>query len=142
MIKGFQDLVVWQKAHKLALEICKLTNLFPRHEHLTSRLRRAASLILSNLAERYRGPSTKELQSLTVANGLAEELLYFLTFASDLRYFPPQDQDRLKRESASIVQMIAALARSVTERVNSCVSGPILVNAGYRTLTSGEGRMT
>ena len=56
MIKGFQDLVVWQKAHKLALEIYNLTNLFPRHAQfgLASELRRAAYSIPSNLTEDVR----------------------------------------------------------------------------------------
>src|SRR5215472_13888924 len=142
MIKGFQELVVWQKAHKLALELCRLTNLFPRREQfgLTSRLRRAACLILSNLAEGYRRRSTKEslLRFLAVA-GSVEELRYFLTFTSDLRYL---SQDRLKPEFTSTVQMIAALAGLVTGQVNSFVSCPMLLNPGYGIpITSREGRM-
>jgi len=119
MIKGFQDLVVWQKAHKLALEIYKLTNPFPRNEQfgLTSQLRRAAYSIPSNLAEGYGRRSTKELlQFLAIANGSAEELRYFLILCRDLRYVSPQDAARLDHEVTSIVQMFAALAWSVRGR--------------------------
>lgn len=119
MIKGFQDLVVWQKAHRVALEIYRLTNPFPRSEQfgLTSQLRRAAYSIPANLAEGYGRRSTKELlQFLAIANGSAEELRYFLILTRDLRYVSPQDAARLDSEITSIVQMIAALARSVKGR--------------------------
>ena len=63
MIKGFQDLEVWQKAHRLVLEIYKVTNPFPRSEQfgIVSQLRRAAYSIPANLAEGYGRRSTKEL---------------------------------------------------------------------------------
>jgi len=134
MVKGFQDLVVWQKSHKLALEIYRLTNVFPRHEQfgLTSQLRRAAYSIPSNLAEGYGRRSTKELlQFLTIANGSAEELRYFLILTKDLRYLSAEDQARLDGELTSIVQMIAALARSVKGRVNSGAASPPLRDTGH-----------
>jgi len=142
MIKGFQDLVVWQKAHKLALEIYKLTNIFPRHEQfgLTSQLRRAAYSIPSNLAEGYGRRSTKELlQFLAVANGSAEELRYFLILTRDLRYVSAEDQHRLDEELTSIVQMIAALARSVKGRDGSGVSSPGLRDTGHETRVTSRG---
>ena len=119
MIKGFQDLVVWQKAHKLVLEIYRLTNLFPRSEQfgMVSQLRRAAYSIPANLAEGCGRRSTKELlQFLTIANGSAEELRYFLILSKDLRYVSPQDEAKLNSEITGIVQMLAALARSLRNR--------------------------
>ena len=86
MIKGFQDLEVWRKAHKLVLEIYKLTNMFPRGEQfgIVSQLRRAAYSIPANLAEGYGRRSTKEfLQFVAIANGSAEELRYFLILSRD-----------------------------------------------------------
>jgi len=51
----FTDLLVWQKAHELVLEIYKLTNTFPKSEifGLTSQLRRASVSITSNIAEGF-----------------------------------------------------------------------------------------
>ena len=134
MIKGFQDLVVWQKAHKLALDIYKLTNPFPRSEQfgLTSQLRRAAYSVPSNLAEGYGRRSTKELlQFLGIANGSAEELRYFLILTRDLRYISPQDATKLDGEITSIVQMMAALARSVKGRDASNQQPGSLRNTGH-----------
>jgi hypothetical protein len=52
-MKDFRDLRVWEKAHKLTLEIYTLTTQFPRHElyGLTSQTRRWAVSIGANIAE-------------------------------------------------------------------------------------------
>jgi four helix bundle protein len=126
MIKGFQDLVVWQKAHKLVLEIYRLTNGFPRSEQfgMVSQLRRASYSIPANLAEGYGRRSTKELlQFLTIANGSAEELRYFLILSKDLRYVSTQDEAKLNSEITSVVQMLAALARSLRNRQTAVTDG-------------------
>ena len=53
--KSFKDLIVWQKAYRLVLEVYKITKTFPRHEiyGLTQQVRRAAISIPSNIAEGY-----------------------------------------------------------------------------------------
>ncbi len=54
--RGFQDLEMWQLAHRWVLEIYKLTEAFPKQElfGLTSQLRRAAVSVPANIAEGYR----------------------------------------------------------------------------------------
>jgi four helix bundle protein len=121
MIKSFQDLEVWRKAQSLVLAVYKATNTFPRSEQfgVVSQLRRAAYSIPANLAEGYGRRSTKEfLQFLAIANGSAEELRYFLILSKDLRYLSPQDLTAFDREITSIVQMLAALTRSLKQRAN------------------------
>jgi len=51
--KGFRKLIVWQKAHQLALLVYKLTDKFPKSEiyGLTSQLRRAVVSVPANIAE-------------------------------------------------------------------------------------------
>jgi len=48
--KKFEDLVVWLKAHKLVIEIYKVTKSYPRHEMfgLTSQIRRAVVSVPAN----------------------------------------------------------------------------------------------
>jgi four helix bundle protein len=145
MIKGFQDLVVWQKAHRLVLEVYRLTNLFPRSEQfgMVSQLRRAAYSIPANLAEGYGRRSTKELlQFLAVANGSAEELRYFLILSRDLRYVSPQDETQLNREITSIVQMMAALARRLKGREPRATQDSALRATGHETRVTGNGART
>ncbi len=54
--RTFQDLIVWQKAHRFVLSIYDLTNNFPQKElyGLTSQFRRAALSIPANIAEGFR----------------------------------------------------------------------------------------
>jgi four helix bundle protein len=63
-MKGHRDLVAWQKAMELVVEIYRVTKGFPKDElyGLTSQLRRAAVSIPSNLAEGYGRNSWKDFQ--------------------------------------------------------------------------------
>ena len=51
--KTFEDLVVWQKAHKFVLDVYAYTAAFPKEEiyGLTSQFGRAAVSITANLAD-------------------------------------------------------------------------------------------
>ena len=53
--KSFKDLIVWQKAYRLVLEIYKITKTFPKSETygLVQQIRRAAISMPSNIAEGY-----------------------------------------------------------------------------------------
>jgi four helix bundle protein len=55
MIKRFEDLKIWQKAHSLALEIYKISYRFPEEEKfgLVSQIRRSSLSIGANIAEGY-----------------------------------------------------------------------------------------
>ncbi len=51
-IKSFKDLIVWQKALKLSLDIAKLVRTFPKDEKydLVSQMRRSARSIPSDIS--------------------------------------------------------------------------------------------
>ncbi len=75
--KSFKDLIVWQKAKDLAVEVYKLTENFPKEElyGLTSQMRRAAISISSNIAESYhRFHKREKRQFLAIAFGSGSEL--------------------------------------------------------------------
>jgi four helix bundle protein len=82
----FEDLEVWQKAHRWVLEVYKLTRAFPKEELfvLTSQLRRAAISVPSNICEgfRKRSKADKVLSYNTAQNSL-EEARYQLILAHD-----------------------------------------------------------
>jgi len=61
-VKSYRDLIVWQKAMELLLEIYKVTASFPKEEMygLVSQLRRSAVSIPSNIAEGQGRSSTGE----------------------------------------------------------------------------------
>jgi four helix bundle protein len=54
--KTFEDVEVWQKAHRWVLDIYKFSENFPKQEMfgLTSQLRRAAISIPANFAEGFK----------------------------------------------------------------------------------------
>lgn len=87
--KSFKDLVVWQKAHALVLEVYKLTEKFPKHElfGLTSQIRRSAVSVAANIAEGYKKKSDLDkARFLNMSQGSAQETLYYLILANDLGY--------------------------------------------------------
>src|SRR6202162_791375 len=87
--RTFQDLLVWQKAHRFVLEVYALTPGFPKHETygLSLQMRRAAVSIPANIAEgfRRRGKADKA-RFMNIAEGSVEECRYFLILAKDLGY--------------------------------------------------------
>src|SRR5207253_1127253 len=87
--RTFQDLVVWQKAHRFVLEVYALTAAFPKHETygLSIQMRRAAVSIPANIAEgfRRRGKADKA-RFMNMAEGSVEEGRYFLILTKDLGY--------------------------------------------------------
>lgn len=73
----YKDLIVWQKAIKLVLEIYKITEKFPKEEifGITSQIRRASVSIPSNIAEgKMRGGNIEFRRFLTIAFGSGAEL--------------------------------------------------------------------
>jgi four helix bundle protein len=109
----FQDLVVWQKAHKLVLAIYQLTTSYPKHElfGLTSQMRRAAVSVPANIAEGFkkRGRADKA-RVLNIAEASLEELRYYLLLSTDLGYLTTGSHAEASEEVARI---LSAYSRSV-----------------------------
>jgi four helix bundle protein len=86
---NYKDLVVFQKADELALQVYRLTEKFPKSEMfgLTSQIRRAALSIPTNIVEGYARKSKKELaQFIGIALGSHAETEYLLDFSKRLVY--------------------------------------------------------
>lgn len=77
--RTFQDLIVWRKAHELALRVYTFTTGFPKHETygLCSQMRRAVVSVPANIAEvfRRRGKADK-VRFMNTAEGSLEECQY------------------------------------------------------------------
>ncbi len=106
--RTFQDLQVWQKAHRWVLDIYLLTKGFPREEMfgLTSQLRRAAVSVPANVAEGFakRGRADKA-RFFNTAQGSLEECRYYLLLAQDLDY---GTTEQLLASAAEISRMLSA----------------------------------
>jgi len=78
-VKDFRKLAVWEKAHRLTLDMYKATASFPKDElyGLTSQVRRASISIPANIAEGCGRNGDVELaRFLQIAMGSASELEY------------------------------------------------------------------
>ncbi|HEX3880779.1 MAG TPA: four helix bundle protein [Bryobacteraceae bacterium] len=109
--RTFQDLLVWQKAHKFVLETYTFTAAFPKHEtySLTSQMRRAAISIPANIAAgfRRRGKADKA-RFMNIAEGSIEECRYFLILAKDLGYGDPQKLSLMLEEVSRLLNAYTA----------------------------------
>lgn len=88
-IKEFTDLISWQEAHKLVIQIYVLTKKFPKTEifGLISQMQRAAVSITSNIAEGFGRQGYKEkIQFYYMAQGSLTELKNQLLIARDIKY--------------------------------------------------------
>lgn len=89
LIRSYKDLLVWQKAVELALQIYKVTKTFPTEERfgLANQMRRAAVSIAANIAEgRHRGSRKEFSHFVRIAFGSGTELETHMLIAKKLAY--------------------------------------------------------
>jgi four helix bundle protein len=112
MSHSHTNLIAWQKAKALAVEIYRVTDRFPRSElyGLTSQLRRAAVSVASNIAE-GQGRVTKGefVQFLGHARGSILEIETQLAIAVDLGYVSPQQYQRCCDKTAEVLRLTNGL---------------------------------
>jgi four helix bundle protein len=85
----YRELLVWQRAIQMVVNVYKFTRQFPREEQfgLTSQLRRAAVSVASNIAEGHgRGSTGEYRQFLGMARGSNFEVQTQLVIARELGY--------------------------------------------------------
>ena len=127
-VKSFEDLTVWQEAHKLTLEVYKLTAGFPGTEKygIASQLRRCSSAVPANIAEGFGRATTRELlRCLQIARGEIEETRYFFLLSRDLVYVSAQDWERMRHHCESIGRLINALSSSLKRRLGQGPDSPV-----------------
>jgi four helix bundle protein len=112
--KSFKDLIVWQNAYRLVLEIYRITITFPRHEtySLTQQVRKAAISLPSNIAEGYGRKHKAEYQqflSIAYASLLELETQYLLSL--DLNYINKNEiiENLIKEVGSMLYRMIYSM---------------------------------
>lgn len=95
---GYQRLLAWQIADKLAWEVYLITDKFPKHElyGMTSQLRRAILSVPLNIVEGHSRNSKNEFrQFLRIALGSLAESDYLLQFALKRKYISSDDYEKV-----------------------------------------------
>ena len=116
-MRDFRELAVWQKAHRLVLEVYRTTRSFPPEERygLTAQFRRSAASIPTNIAEGCRRDGERELaRFLSIAAGSASETEYHILLALDLEYLPSGAHHHLQSLVVEVKKMLTALHRKLT----------------------------
>jgi four helix bundle protein len=108
--RDFRKLKVWEKAHRLTLEVYRDTRLFPREElfGLTSQIRRAAASVPANLAEGCGRGGGDLGRYCRIAAGSASELEYHLILAHDLELLELESYERLAKQVEEVERMLSA----------------------------------
>lgn len=115
-MKDYRQLEVWERSHRLTLQIYSVTRFFPKEEMygMTAQLRRSCASIGANLAEGCGRDSDAELKRFVdIAHGSASEAEYHLLLSSDLGYLTRADFAALTEEIGQLKRMLGAFSRKL-----------------------------
>ncbi len=118
-ISSFTDLVVWQEAHKLVVEVYKVTKTFPKEEvfGLTSQMRRAAVSITSNISEGFGRQSQKEkTQFYSFSRSSLLELQNQLLIAKDVEYFEKDKFEKIAQKTIRVHKLLNGLIKTAKSK--------------------------
>ena len=118
MAQSYRDLIAWQKAMQLVIEVYKVSGSFPKEEvyGLTSQLRRAAISIPCNIAEGQGRLTKGEFQQfLGYARGSLFEVETLISVATNLHYLTSDTSSRLLGLAAKGGKILNGLLGSLSE---------------------------
>jgi len=121
-IRTFKDLLVWQKAMRLSVEVYRLTRNYPDHERygLTAETRKTSRSVPYNIAEGHKRKSTADyMRFLSIAAGSAAELETQLLLADQLGYLKEGAGEVVLALHAEVERMLEALIRSLRARTGN-----------------------
>lgn len=117
MIKIFkaEDLDVYKRSYKLALEIHKETLKFPYPDktELGGQIRRSAKSIPSNITEGFslQNSAKQYIRYLNIAKGSTDEIFTHLRFAYDLGYLTDENFNYFFNEYKIVVKQLSNLIK-------------------------------
>ena len=121
-IQSFKDLIIWQKAFQLCLDIYRATQSFPTEERygLAAELRKTARSVPCNIAEGHQRRTTVEyLRFLDIASGSRAELETQLLLCQNLGYLNDQDADALVSACENVAKLLASLSRALRNKLEA-----------------------
>jgi four helix bundle protein len=115
-IESYRDLIVYQKAYKLAMEIFEVSKDFPKEEKysLTDQIRRSSRSITSCLAEAWakRRYEKAFVNKLTDSLGEEFETEVWLDYSKDCKYVLVEAHSRLISEYLEVRKMLISMINS------------------------------
>ena len=111
-MQDFRHLKVWEKAHRMTLDIFQATRKFPRQElyGLSSQIRRACMSIPANISEGCGRRGDRDFaRFLQIAMASACETEYYLILARDLGFLEPPLYVKLTSQVTEVKRMLVSL---------------------------------
>lgn len=112
-IESFKDLIVYQKAYKLAMEIFEISKCFPKEEKysLTDQMRRSSRSVTSCIAESWakRRYEKSFVNKLTDSLGEENETEVWLDYSKDCNYIQKDIYGTLLSEYDEVRKMLISM---------------------------------
>lgn len=113
MIKSYEDLEVYERSYRRAMDILHLGVKFPKEEKysLTSQIIRSSSSISANISEGWAKREYENIfkQHLIHSPGSTTETQTWLSFATDCQYISKDEFDEFDKEVNEISMMLTKL---------------------------------
>jgi len=110
---SFRDLIVYQKAYKLAMEIFEISKSYPKEEKysLTDQIRRSSRSVTSNIAEAWaRKRYVKSfVNKLTDSLGEEYETEVWLDYSRDTKYLDLSKYTELMNEYDEVRKILISI---------------------------------
>ena len=119
-INSYKELIVWQKAVDLTVEVYKLSSQFPKEEvyALTSQIRRAACSISLNIAEGFGRNTTKSYVSfLYIAEGSLREVEAAVILSNRLGFVNESSCEKVNSLIVEEMKMFNVLIKKLEEKI-------------------------
>jgi len=113
-LEKFERLDVWQAAHKLVVQVYKITEGLPSSQRfgLISQMQRSAVSIPANIAEGFKRRTLPDkCHFYNIAQGSLEELRYYFILCRDLGY--ELEHESVASQADQIGRMLTGLLRSL-----------------------------
>lgn len=119
-MKSHKDLIVWQKAMRLAVDVYRWTASFPKHElyGLASQLQRSAVSVAANIAEGHGRGTTKDyLRFLSISQGSLAELETLTLLARQIGYGDAAQTAALLPRVEEASRILRGLQKSLKRKI-------------------------
>jgi four helix bundle protein len=113
VIKSFEDVLAWQKAKTLTIE------LYSKFKHsrdfaFKDQIQRASVSIMNNVAEGFERATNKELKYfLFISKGSCGEVRSMLLLANDLGYISSAETSNLTDRAVEISRMLSGFIKTL-----------------------------
>ena len=118
-VERFEDLIAWQKARQLTVDIYRITahGEFAKDFGLRDQIRRAAVSVMSNIAEGFdRGSRSEFHQFLVIAKTSCAEVRSQLYVAQDVGYIDQETFDTISSSTSELSRILGGLRAAVQKQ--------------------------